>query len=104
MCWLSRGLETTWTKPFNEPAVAGGSIKPRVERSETLGVMMQNPLARETGDRGLGGTLCRPLRGLGSSNAVTQDSAALHPGLYAAARYRRLIEGFHLDCVQPSCR
>ena len=30
-------LESTWTKPFNEPAVAGGSIKPRVQRSETLG-------------------------------------------------------------------
>jgi spermidine synthase len=30
-------LESTWIEPFNEPAVAGGSIKPRVERSETLG-------------------------------------------------------------------
>jgi len=30
-------LESTWTEPFNEPAVAGGSIKPRVQRSETLG-------------------------------------------------------------------
>src|SRR5438874_5951479 len=30
-------LESTWTKPFNEPAVAGDSIKPRAQRSETLG-------------------------------------------------------------------
>ena len=30
-------LESTWTEPFNEPAVAGGSIKRRVQRSETLG-------------------------------------------------------------------
>jgi len=48
---LSRGLEPTWIEPFNEPAVAGGSIKPRVERSETLGVMMQKyfkPVERAT--------------------------------------------------------
>ena len=30
-------LESTWTEPFNEPAVAGDSIKPRAQRSETLG-------------------------------------------------------------------
>jgi spermidine synthase len=30
-------MESTWIEPFNEPAVKGGSIKPRVERSETLG-------------------------------------------------------------------
>ena len=39
-------------------------------------------------------TLCRPLRGLVITNAVTQGSATLHPGLYAAARYRGLIEAF----------
>ena len=30
-------------EPFNQPAVAGGSIKPRVERSGTLGVISQKP-------------------------------------------------------------
>ena len=29
-------------EPFNEPAVAGGSIKPRVERSGTLGQRDKN--------------------------------------------------------------
>jgi len=37
-------------------------------------------------------------------NAATQGSAALHPGLYAAARYRRLIEGFRSDRPQLRCR
>jgi len=32
-------------EPFNEPALAGGSIKPRVQRSETLGEAMQKSLS-----------------------------------------------------------
>ena len=37
-------------EPFNEPAVAGGSIKPRVERSATLGVSgkISKPVKRAT--------------------------------------------------------
>ena len=30
-------------------------------------------------------------------NPLTQGSAALHPGLYAAARYRGLVECFHSE-------
>ena len=37
MYWLLAGMVPTRIEPFNEPAVAGGSIKPRVERSGTLG-------------------------------------------------------------------
>ncbi len=38
----------SWLEPFNEPAVAGGSIGPRVKpilRGGTLGVMRQNLLS-----------------------------------------------------------
>jgi len=51
--------------------------------------------------RGAGGrvrsNLCRPFYGLRLILPhYTQGSATLHPGLYAAARYRGLIEGFSL--------
>src|SRR2546421_3998964 len=53
---------------------------------------------------------CRPLRGLALSLILTWGSAALHPRLYATARYRGLALGIHpleifshlnLDC---SCK
>jgi len=47
------------TKAFNEPALAGGSIKPRVEHSATLGRARQSLSARETGGRGWR-KFCRP--------------------------------------------
>jgi hypothetical protein len=40
--------------------------------------------------------VCRPLRGLGTFLVpVSQGSASLHPGLYAAARYRGLVESYN---------
>jgi hypothetical protein len=56
-------LDASKAEAFNEPAVAGGSIKPRVERSGTLGSNAKSLQARETGDSGV---VCRPLRGLGN--------------------------------------
>ena len=51
---IVRHSELTWLETLNQPAVAGGSIKPRVERSETLGTWKARIFqARETGDRGL---------------------------------------------------
>ena len=52
-------------------------------------------LARGAGDRVWRPDFYRPFHGLKDLlHHYTQGSAALHPGLYATARYRGLIEGF----------
>ena len=75
-----------------EPAVAGNSIKPGVERSGTPGAADPRITARGAGDR-LEFTLKRlsPAPRASIAFGFNWGSAALHPRLYAIARYRGLV-------------
>ena len=66
--------------------------KAQVERSGTLGSNVLISPAREAGGRGPPKHLSPVSRAQDSSGIVTQGSAAHHPGLYAVACYRRLVE------------
>ena len=88
-----------WIETVNQPAAAGGSIKPRVERSETLGNAAKVFQARETGDRGSSVAFCRPLRGL---VIIKRRNPGFHFAPPWALRFRllrRLIVAFLFNSI-----
>jgi len=69
-----------WMKLFNKPALAGDSLKPRVERSVTLGYGIRSSQPAKAGDR-VSVSICRPFHGLRDFAWPNPGFAALHPGL-----------------------
>ena len=76
-----------------QPAKAGGSIKPRVERgfaSATLGKRLEKIAARQAGDSGIPQLLSPASRAqflLSIDPRVSARKASLHPRLYALVRF-----------------
>ena len=75
----------------SQPAVAGGSVKPGVERSGTPGISAEISPAREVGDSPCEFRAVARFAGCGYfETRVSWGSAALHPRLYATAQLRGL--------------
>jgi len=79
-----------------QPAVAGESVKPGVERSGTQELWTERPQPAVAGDSPEVTPHRRQLSRAGIIfGLLTWGSAALHPRLYAFARYRGLGLGIH---------
>ena len=93
---LALRSQLPWAKAFNQPAIAGGSIKPRVKRSDPWVNAFNNLLAREAGGRRQYANTLSP------ASRATNLLRVHYPGFRFASPWalccrllRRLIEGFY---------